>query len=81
MGGSRHSNVSMLEAIHHLQEIVGTKIDFTIDASKTRKGDHIWYVSNVRKFQQDYPNWRYTYSIHDILHEMVIAAQKTSTLS
>lgn len=81
MGGSRHSNISMLEAIQQLQEMVGMKIDFTIDASKTRKGDHIWYISDVRKFQQDYPNWRYTYSIHDILHEMVIAAQKTSTLS
>ena len=81
MGGSRHSNISMLEAIHQLQEILGSKIDFTIDASKTRKGDHIWYVSDVRKFQQDYPNWHYTYTIHDILHEMAIAAQKIPALS
>jgi CDP-paratose 2-epimerase len=60
---------------------VGVKIDYTIDASKTRKGDHIWYISDVRKFQQDYPNWHYLYTIHDILHEMVIAAQKIPALS
>lgn len=76
IGGSRHSNISMLEAIHALQHKLGWEIDYTIDESKTRKGDHIWYISDVRKFQLDYPNWQYSYTIQDILDEMVTAAQQ-----
>jgi CDP-paratose 2-epimerase len=70
MGGSRHSNISMLEAIQWLQQYLGEAIHYTIDESKARKGDHIWYISDVRKFQQDYPGWKYTYSIEDMLQEM-----------
>lgn len=80
IGGSRHSNISMLEAIHALEEKLGWGIDYTIDESKTRKGDHIWYVSDVRKFQQDYPDWQYSYTIHDILDEMVAAAKQQNNV-
>ena len=74
MGGSRHSNISMLEAIEWLQNYLSRKVNYTIDETKVRKGDHIWYVSDVRKFQQDYPTWRYSYNIQDILTEMTSAA-------
>ena len=79
LGGSRHSNISMLEAIHALENKLGWRIDYNIDESKTRKGDHIWYISDVRKFQQDYPDWQYSYTIQDILDEMVTAAQKQNS--
>ena len=26
-----------------------------------RTGDHIWYVSNMKKFRKDYPNWKQKY--------------------
>jgi CDP-paratose 2-epimerase len=80
MGGSRHSNISMLEAIQALENNLGWAIDYRIDESKTRKGDHIWYISDVRKFQNDYPDWQYSYTINDILDEMVAAAQKQNSL-
>jgi CDP-paratose 2-epimerase len=76
MGGSRHSNISMLEAINWLENKLGYSVDYTIDETKARKGDHIWYISDVSKFQNDYPNWKYKYSIEAILEEMVTAAQK-----
>jgi CDP-paratose 2-epimerase len=76
MGGSRHSNISMLEAIDALENKLGWGIDYHIDETKTRKGDHIWYVSDVRKFQQAYPNWQYSYTMQDILDEMVTAAKQ-----
>jgi CDP-paratose 2-epimerase len=76
MGGSRHSNISMLEAINWLENKLGYSIDYTIDETKARKGDHIWYISDVSRFQKDYPNWEYKYSIEAILKEMVTAAQK-----
>src|SRR3954454_13693917 len=57
MGGSRHSNVSMLEAIRMIREIGGYQLDYTL-TDQARSGDHIWYVSDVRKFQQHYPKWQ-----------------------
>ncbi len=69
MGGSRHSNCSMLEAIKIGENLTGNKLDFTY-LEDNRVGDHIWYISDVRKFQNDYPNWSYKYSIENILCEI-----------
>lgn len=71
IGGSRHSNISMMEAIHWLENKLGRKMNYTIDHDNARKGDHIWYISDVSKFQTNYPNWKYQYTIEDILSEMV----------
>lgn len=69
IGGSRHSNCSMLEAIRIGEELSGNKLDFTY-LEDNRIGDHIWYVSDVRKFEDHYPGWSYKYSIEDILGEI-----------
>lgn len=74
MGGSRHSNISMLEAIQKIEEFSGKKLDYSI-SNESRSGDHIWYISDVRKFQQHYPNWKYEYDINGIIKEMVNAAK------
>jgi CDP-paratose 2-epimerase len=74
MGGSRHANISMLEAIDWLQARLGWSVNYTIDENKARKGDHIWYISDVSKFKSDYPSWKYSYTIEDILGEMTEAA-------
>lgn len=74
MGGSRHSNVSMLEAIQWLEQRLGWSVNYFIDESKARKGDHMWYVSDVRRFKSHYSNWEYTYAIADILEEMTSSA-------
>ncbi|MBA3871228.1 MAG: NAD-dependent epimerase/dehydratase family protein [Anaerolineae bacterium] len=70
MGGSRHSNVSMLEAIRMIREIGGYQLDYTL-TDQARSGDHIWYVSDVRKFQQHYPQWQYHYDTETILRELI----------
>jgi CDP-paratose 2-epimerase len=70
MGGSRHSNVSMLEAIRMIREIGGYQLDYTL-TDQARSGDHIWYVSDVRKFQQHYPQWQYHYDSETILRELI----------
>ncbi|MEM9079781.1 MAG: NAD-dependent epimerase, partial [Verrucomicrobiota bacterium] len=69
IGGSRHSNCSMMEAIRKGEEMSGNKLDFTY-VEDNRIGDHIWYVSDVRKFQSHYPNWKYKYDIDGILGEI-----------
>lgn len=70
IGGSRHSNISMKEAIAKLEKITGKKanIEYT---DQNREGDHIWYISDVRKFQNHYPGWSYKYSMDQLLNEIV----------
>jgi CDP-paratose 2-epimerase len=75
MGGARFANVSMLEAIRLIKEIANYKLDFTI-VDNNRIGDHIWYVSDVRKFQQHYPKWELTYDIKKTLAEMIKATEE-----
>jgi len=69
IGGSRHSNCSMLEAIEMCEEISGRKLQWTY-AEDNRVGDHIWYVSDVRRFQSHHPNWKYRYGLREILKEI-----------
>ena len=75
MGGSRHSNCSILEVIDIIEEMISKKIKYTI-SDVPRSGDHIWYVSDVRKFQKDYPGWNYQYDLRAILKEIVEASQE-----
>jgi len=69
MGGSRHSHCSMLEAIRLSEEISGKKLDWTY-VEDNRIGDHIWYVSDVAKFQSHFPNWKYRYDLNALLREI-----------
>ena len=69
IGGSRHSNCSMLEAIQMCEEISGKKLSWTYEDTN-RIGDHIWWVSDVRKFQAHFPNWKYRYGLGEILREI-----------
>lgn len=72
IGGSRHSNCSMLEAIELCQEISGKELDYSYQEDN-RIGDHIWWISDVRKFQNHYPEWKYQYDLRGILEEIYAA--------
>ena len=69
MGGGTHSNCSMLEAISMCENIAGQQLRYTYEEGN-RKGDHMWWVSDVRRFRSDYPNWNYRYDIQKILEEI-----------
>jgi len=68
-GGSRHSNISMLEAIEKIEKITGKKVIYEYK-EQNRSGDHIWYISDVSKFKKHYPKWEYKYDIDMILKEI-----------
>ena len=74
MGGSRHSNCSMLEAIRQAEELCGRRLNYTL-SDEARSGDHIWWISDVRKFKSDYPEWSYRYDRTGILREIIEAAR------
>jgi CDP-paratose 2-epimerase len=75
MGGSRHSNCSMLEAIRMAEELCGRELNYTL-SDEARSGDHIWWISDVRRFRRDYPDWEYTYDMRKIMEEIVEATQE-----
>lgn len=68
-GGSRHSNCSMLEGISICEEITSKKLNHSYSET-SRNGDHIWWISDIRKFQSHYPEWDFTYNCKDILVEI-----------
>lgn len=69
IGGSRFSHCSMQEAIKMCEEISGRRLTYTYEENN-RRGDHIWYVTDVSKFQADYPKWSLTKNIRTILNEI-----------
>lgn len=68
-GGSRHSNCSMKEAIKMCESITGKKMNYTY-SGENRIGDHIWYISDLSKFKNHYPDWSYKYNLEGILTEI-----------
>jgi CDP-paratose 2-epimerase len=70
IGGSRFSNCSMLEAIQIAERLSGKKLNYTM-SDDNRIGDHIWWVSDIRKFQSHYPKWKMEYNVERIIQEIV----------
>jgi CDP-paratose 2-epimerase len=71
LGGGTYSNISILEAIDYLSE-KGFDLDFEV-SKEARKGDHKWWISNVSKFEKDYPNWKVTKNSQEIIQETIDA--------
>jgi CDP-paratose 2-epimerase len=69
IGGGRFSNCSMLEAVELCEEIAGRPLEWTY-ADDNRVGDHIWYISDIRKFQDQYPDWSLRYDVPGILKDI-----------
>jgi len=68
-GGGRHSNCSMQEAIEMCEMISGNKMNYSY-SEENRVGDHIWWVSDVSKFKNHYPEWTWKYDLKDILEQI-----------
>ena len=69
-GGGRYSNCSINEALEITEKISNIKIKRKI-LKQNRVGDHIWYVSNMKKFKKDYPAWKQRYSTLKIIKELI----------
>src|ERR1700676_708089 len=68
IGGGRFSNCSMLEAIELCENISGYELNWKY-VHDNRMGDHIWWVSDLSKFQSHYPQWQPAYNIEAIMRE------------
>jgi CDP-paratose 2-epimerase len=80
IGGGRENSVSMLEAIDRIKQMVGRKLDWRY-IDEARKGDHICYISDLRKFKNHCPNWQITRNLDSILEEMVASERGRHAVS
>lgn len=69
IGGGRFSNCSMVEAIELCEQIAGRPLNWSY-SEQNRTGDHIWWISDLTRFQRHYPNWRLEYNVPRILQEI-----------
>jgi CDP-paratose 2-epimerase len=69
LGGGRFSHCSLLEAAHLCEEITGQPLIRRYSPA-ARLGDHVWWVSDNRRFTCHYPTWRLRYDVPAILREM-----------
>jgi CDP-paratose 2-epimerase len=77
LGGGRENSVSILEAFDLIEEISDHKVKW-VYADKNRVGDHICYISDLRKLKAHFPGWQITWSLKDTLREMLKAEQARS---
>jgi CDP-paratose 2-epimerase len=75
LGGGRANSISMLEAIASFEELLGKRLAWSY-VDEPRRGDHICYISDVRSFRSDYPEWDAAVTLPQILTEL--AAETTS---
>tara|TARA_B100002051_G_scaffold266914_1_gene294676 strand:+ start:3053 stop:4099 length:1047 start_codon:yes stop_codon:yes gene_type:complete len=70
MGGGRKSNCSIIEAFHIVENLANiyTKKEFK---KQNRIGDHIWYISNMKKFKSHYPKWKQIYNTEKIIDQLL----------
>jgi CDP-paratose 2-epimerase len=80
LGGGRANSVSMLEAISKITEMTGKKLNWKY-VDENRKGDHICYISDLRKFESHYPNWKLTKDLDAIFREIIASQQAQQTQS
>ncbi len=71
IGGGRFSNCSILEAISEIEYIANIKIKRKF-IKQNRIGDHIWYITDNKKFKKDYPNWKQKYNTKKIIKELIL---------
>jgi CDP-paratose 2-epimerase len=69
IGGGRSSNCSMLEAIEMCEDIGGRELNWSY-CEQNRVGDHIWWISDNRRFADQYPEWALEFDVPRILEEI-----------
>jgi CDP-paratose 2-epimerase len=72
IGGGRANSVSILEAFDRAAALSGKKMNSEY-IDKNREGDHICYISDLRKMYAHFPNWRLSKTLDDTFEEIAAA--------
>jgi CDP-paratose 2-epimerase len=70
LGGGRENSASIVECFQMLESRLGRRLPFAYEDTN-RRGDHICYVSDLRKFKSHFPAWRITRPLDTIMDEIV----------
>ncbi|MBN1637256.1 MAG: NAD-dependent epimerase/dehydratase family protein, partial [Deltaproteobacteria bacterium] len=70
LGGGRENSISILEAFDLIEEITGRRVNW-VYIDEPRIGDHICYISDLRKLRMHFPKWHITRSLKEILREII----------
>ena len=68
IGGGRENSTSVLEAFDRIRQITGKTVKWEY-RDEPRKGDHVCYISDLRKFRENFPNWGLTRNLDQIIVE------------
>jgi CDP-paratose 2-epimerase len=68
IGGGRENACSVLEAIGLCEQISGNRMEYSHHPMRT--GDHRWWVTDNSRLLKDYPGWKITYSVEQILRDI-----------
>jgi CDP-paratose 2-epimerase len=72
LGGGRENSCSILEAFQMVEKFSGkSQIHTYVD--ENRIGDHICYISDLRKMRDHYPAWDITISLEETVRQIVEA--------
>jgi CDP-paratose 2-epimerase len=69
IGGGRSNSISILEAFELIEQISGKKMVYDYQDTP-RAGDHICYISDLRKMKKHYPDWSITRNRDNIFEEI-----------
>lgn len=69
LGGGRPNSLSVLEAICQIEDAARKKLAWEY-VEQPRRGDHVCYISDTSKFRRDYPEWKVTRSLPQIIEEL-----------
>ena len=73
IGGGRGNSVSVLEAFDRISAISGKEMNWEY-VDSPRIGDHICYISDLKKMKAHYPEWGITRTLDNIFEEIFAAA-------
>ena len=69
LGGGRRNSVSIFETIDAIEAKTSMKLEY--EEAPERESDHIWWISNMSRFKNDYPNWKITKDVDFIFNEII----------
>jgi CDP-paratose 2-epimerase len=72
LGGGRRNSCSLLEAFARVEQLTGKKMHYEY-LDQHRVGDHICYISDLRRFQSHYPQWEIDKSLDKIFRDIIEA--------
>ena len=70
--------ITVFETIDAVEAKTQKKLDYK--EGPDRESDHMWWISDMSKFQRHYPNWKITKNLDYLFNEIIEYYSKTLNL-